>query len=239
MGRRISTGFSSGNWFEIVGVVGDVRDDGVDQDPVDIVYWPMAMRGFWLELTGPDALFLQRSMVYVVRSSRVGTPGFMDQVREAVDKSFPGRPLTRVRTMADLLHDSMARTSFTLVLLGIAAAMALLLGSIGIYGVVSYAVGQRTREIGLRIAMGARPAEVTGMVLRQGLLLALGGVVAGGALAAGATRLMRAILFGVSPLDPVTYGAVGVVLLAIALVATWLPARRAGRVDPMLSLRTE
>ncbi|MCG6957253.1 MAG: ABC transporter permease [Gemmatimonadetes bacterium] len=239
VGRRIATGFSPGDWREIVGVVGDVRDDGVDQDPVDIVYWPMAIRGFWAELSSPDALFLQRSMVYVVRSSRVGTPGFMDQVREAVWKSFPGRPLTRVRTMADLLHDSMARTSFTLVLLAVAAAMALLLGGIGIYGVVSYTVGQRTREMGLRIAMGAHPAKVTGMVLRQGLLLALVGVVVGGTVAVGATRLMTAVLFGVSPLDPVTYGAVGLVLLAIALLATWLPARRAGRVDPMLSLRTE
>ncbi|MGD8319701.1 MAG: ABC transporter permease [Gemmatimonadota bacterium] len=239
VGRRIATGFGPGDWREIVGVVGDVRDDGVDHDPVDIVYWPMAMRGFWGELSSPDALFLQRSMLYVVRSSRVGTPGFMDQVRGVVQASFPGRPLTRVRTMADLLHASMARTSFTLVMLGIAAAMALVLGSIGIYGVVSYTVGRRTREMGLRIAMGARPGKVTGMVLRQGLLMALLGVVVGGAAAAGATRLMKAILFGVSPMDPATYGAVCVLLLGIALLATWLPARRAGRSDPMAALRTE
>ncbi|HSG47549.1 MAG TPA: FtsX-like permease family protein, partial [Longimicrobiales bacterium] len=118
VGRRIATGFAPGDWREIVGVVGDVRDDGVDQDPVDIVYWPMVMRGFWAEIASPDALFVQRTMTYVVRSSRVGTPGFMDQIRDAVWASFPGRPLSTVRTLASLQHDSMARTSFTLVMLG-------------------------------------------------------------------------------------------------------------------------
>ncbi|HSG08664.1 MAG TPA: ABC transporter permease [Longimicrobiales bacterium] len=239
VGRRISTGFSAGDWREIVGVVGDVRDDGLDQDPVDVVYWPMAMRGFWAETSGPDALFLQRGMTYVVRSSQVGTPGFMDQVREAVRASFPGRPLANPRTMASLQHDSLARTSFTLVMLGIAAAMALLLGSIGTYGVVAYAVGQRTREMGLRIAMGAEPRVVTAMVLRQGLALGVIGVAAGVLGAAGASRLMDAVLFGVSPVDPLTYGAMAGGLLAIAALATWVPARRAARVDPMVALRAE
>jgi len=238
VGRRISTGYSD-DWREIVGVVGDVRDDGVDQDPVDIVYWPMVIRGFWPEIRGPDALFVRRSMTYVVRSPRVGTPGFLDEVREAVWASFPGRPLSMVRTMADLQRDSMARTSFTLVMLGIAAVMALLLGTIGIYGVVSYAVARRTREMGLRIAMGAEPTQVTSMVVRQGLLLASAGVALGIVSAAGATRLMEAVLFGVSPVDPVTYGAVAAGLIAIALVATWVPARRAARVDPMEALRAE
>jgi predicted permease len=234
VGRRISTGYGPGDWYEIVGVVGDVLDDGLDQDPVDIVYWPMAMRGFWAEIGGPDALFLQRSMTYVVRSSRVGTPGFLDQVRDAAWPAF-----SRVRIMASLQHDSLARTSFTLVMLGIAAAMALLLGSIGIYGVVSYTVGQRTREMGLRIAMGAEPGRVTRMVLRQGLALALVGVALGVGGAVGATRLMSAVLFGVSPVDPLTYGGVAAGLMSIALVATWVPARRAARVDPMEALRTE
>jgi putative ABC transport system permease protein len=144
-----------------------------------------------------------------------------------------------VRTMADLQHDSMARTSFTLVMLGIAAVMALLLGSIGIYGVVSYTVARRTREMGLRVAMGAEPGRVTRMVLRQGFVLALVGVAVGVVGAAGATRLMEAVLFGVSPVDPVTYGAVAAGLIAIALVATWVPARRAARVDPMEALRAE
>jgi putative ABC transport system permease protein len=239
VGRRIATGYGPGDWREIVGVVGDVRDDGLDQDPVDVVYWPMAIRGFWAELNGPQAVFLQRSMTYVVRSSRVGTPGFLGDIRDAVWASFPGRPLGMVRTMADLQRESLARTSFTMVILAVAAAMALLLGSIGIFGVVSYAVGRRTREMGLRIAMGARPRRVMRMVLGQGLLMATAGLAFGIGGAVVATRLMDAILFGVSPVDPLTYGAVGAVLLATAMLATWVPARRAARVDPVEALRAE
>jgi predicted permease len=238
VGRRISTGYGPGDWREIIGVVGDVLDDGVDQDPVDIVYWPMVLRGFWSELRG-EGLWVARRMTYVVRSPRVGTPGFLDEVRQAVWASFPGRPLAMVRTMDTLQRDSMARTSFTLVVLGIAAAMGLLLGSVGLYGVISYTVGQRTREMGLRIAMGAEPGTVMGMVLRQGLVLAAVGVALGAGGAVGATRLMQAILFGVSPVDPLTYGVVAAGLVAIALLATWVPARRAARVDPMVALRAE
>ena len=144
-----------------------------------------------------------------------------------------------VRTMADLQRESLSRTSFAMVLLAIAAAMAALLGSIGIYGVVSYAVGRRTREMGLRIAMGAEPRRVRRMVLGQGLALAAVGVALGVVGALGATRLMAAILFGVSPVDPLTYGSVGTGLLAIASLATWIPARRASKVDPMEALRAE
>ncbi len=239
VGRRVSTGFAPGDWREIVGVVGDVRDDGLDQDPVDIVYWPMAIRGFWAETSGPDALFVQRSMTYVVRSGRTGTPGFLEEVRGAVLASFPGRPLVGVRTMASLERDSLARTSFTLVMLAIAAAMALLLGIVGIYGVISYAVGRRTREMGLRMAMGAEPGRVTRMVLGQGLVVALAGVAAGMVGALGATRLMRAVLFGVSPADPLTYGTTAAVIVGVALLATWVPARRAARVDPNEALRAQ
>ena len=239
VGRRVSTGYGPGDWREIIGVVGDVRDDGMDQDPVDIVYWPMAIRGYWSEIAGDDALFVVRSMRYVIRSTRVGTPGFLDEVQEVVWSAFPGRPLGLVRTLASLQRESMARTSFALVILAIAAAVALLLGSIGLYGVISYTVGQRTKEMGLRIAMGAEPGSVTGMVLRQGLVLAIAGVGVGGGAAVGATRLMQAILFGVSPVDPLTYGVGAAGLVAIALLATWIPARRAAHVDPMVALRAE
>jgi putative ABC transport system permease protein len=238
VGRRISTGYGPGDWREIVGVVGDVLDDGMDQNPVDIVYWPMVLRGFWSEVYD-EGLFVARGMTYVVRSNRVATPGFLDEVRETVWASFPGRPLGSVRTMDSLQRDSMARTSFTMVVLGIAAAMGLFLGTIGLYGVISYTVGQRTKEMGLRIAMGAEPRSVTGMVLRQGLVLAVVGVAVGGGSAMGATRLMQAILFGVSPVDPLTYGLVAVGLVGVALCATWIPARRAARVDPMVALRAE
>jgi len=238
VGRRISTGYGPGDWREIVGVVGDVRDDGVDQAPVDIVYWPMVLRGFWSEVYD-EGLFVVRGATYVVRSGRVGTPGFLDEVQEVVWNSFPGRPLGSVRTMQSLQHDSMARTSFTMVVLGIAAVMGLFLGSVGLYGVISYTVGQRTKEIGLRIAMGAEPGRVTHMVLRQGLVLAIVGVVVGGGAAVAATRLMQAVLFGVSPVDPLTYGLVAAGLVSVALLATWIPARNAARVDPIVALRLE
>ena len=126
-----------------------------------------------------------------------------------------------------------------MVVLGIAAIMGLFLGSVGLYGVISYTVGQRTKEIGLRIAMGAEPGRVTHMVLRQGFVLAIVGVVVGGGAAVAATRLMQAVLFGVSPVDPLTYGLVAAGLVSVALLATWIPARNAARVDPIVALRLE
>jgi ABC-type antimicrobial peptide transport system permease subunit len=141
--------------------------------------------------------------------------------------------------MQDMQRISMARPSFTLVMLGIAAAVALLLGTIGIYGVISYSVGQRTRELGLRIAMGAEPEAVTRMVLRQGFGISVIGAVLGLAGAFGATRLMKAVLFGVNPVDPLTYGMVAVALVAVALLASYFPARRAAGVDPMVALRAD
>ncbi|MGD8278832.1 MAG: FtsX-like permease family protein, partial [Gemmatimonadota bacterium] len=238
IGRRIGTGFGPGDWREVIGVVGDVRDDGIEHDPVDIVYWPMAMDTYWSDTRG-DAPFVARGQTFVVRSSRVGTPGFLDEIRDVVWAAYPTRPLGSIRTMASMQRESMARTSFALVMLGIAAALALLLGAIGIYGVISYAVGQRRHEMGIRIAMGAEPRAVTVLVLRQGLALAGIGVVVGTGVAAAATRLMEAILFGVNPLDPLTYTLVAAVLAAIALLAAWLPARRAAGVDPATALRAE
>jgi predicted permease len=234
VGRRLATGMAPGDWREIIGVVGDVRDDGVEEGPVDIVYWPMVIEGFW-----ENPLFVTRGMGYAVRSPRVGTPEFLAEVREAVWESYPARPLGAVITMADLQRDSMARASFTLVILGIAAAVALLLGSIGVYGVISYAVGQRTQELGLRIAMGAEAGSVVFMVLRQGMVLALIGVVVGIGAAAGVTRLMSALLHGVSPVDPLTYSLVAISLVGVALLASYVPARRAAMVDPMVALRAE
>ena len=238
VGRRLSTGYSPGDWREIVGVVGNVLDDGLTQDPVDIVYWPMAMDRYWPETRG-DAPFITRNQTYVIRSQRVGTPGFLRELRELVQGTYPDRPLGSLRTMETIQRDSMARVSFTLVMLGIAAAVALLLGAIGIYGVVSYAVGQRTQELGLRMAMGAEPGAVTGLILRQGLLLAVVAVVVGIGAATGLTRLMEAVLYGVEPLDPLTFALVPLAVVAVALVATYLPARKAARVDPMVALRAE
>jgi ABC-type antimicrobial peptide transport system permease subunit len=144
-----------------------------------------------------------------------------------------------MRTLPDLMAQSVARTSFTLILLTIAAAVALLLGIIGVYGVISYAVSQRTGELGMRMALGARGLDVMGMVLRQGLLLSIAGVAIGLTLSLGLTSLMAGLLFGVSPTDPVTYAAAAAGLIAVALLASYLPARRAAGVDPMTALRAE
>ncbi len=238
VGKRIGTGQAPGNWREIIGVVGDVRDDGVMEPPVGIVYWPMLLEDWWPEIRG-DALFMPRTMWVVIRSPRVGTEGFVNEVRDAVWTVNSNLPLSRVETMAGMLRGSMARTSFTLVILGIAAVVALLLGIVGVYGVVSYVVSQRSREIGVRIALGATTADVTGMVLKLGLLFAVIGVGLGLAAAYGLTRLMSALLYGVSAADPATFGAVALCLTAIVLLASYLPARRASRVDPMEALRVE
>ena len=141
--------------------------------------------------------------------------------------------------MQEVYDKSMARTSFTLVMLGIAGAMALVLGIIGIYGVISYAVSQRNREIGIRLALGAQQGEVLHMVLRQGANIAFVGVVIGIGVAAALTRLMQKLLFGVTAHDPVTFATVAVLLITIALLACYVPARRAMRVDPMVALRYE
>ena len=163
----------------------------------------------------------------------------LPQIREAVWSVNPNLPVARVATLEELVADSMGRTSFTLVMLAIAAGVALFLGSVGIYGVISYIVAQRTREIGVRMAMGAERSDVSGMVLRQALGLSAAGVLIGLVAAAGLTRLMASLLYGVSPMDPITLGSVSVALASVAVLASWLPARRAASVDPVVALRSE
>ncbi len=148
-------------------------------------------------------------------------------------------PVASVRTMQEIYAHSMASTSFTLVMLGIAASMALALGIIGIYGVISYSVAQRTREIGIRLALGAQKRELRWMFVRSALVLTAIGVAIGLGAAAGLTQLMKSLLFGVSPVDPVTYVGIPVVLAACAALASYLPARRAAAIDPMEALRAE
>jgi ABC-type antimicrobial peptide transport system permease subunit len=182
---------------------------------------------------------VSRGGVFLVRASRAGTESFLNEARQAIWSVNANLPVFQVQTVGDLYKQSMARTSFTLVMLAIAGGMALLLGIIGIYGVISYAVTQRTREIGIRMALGARPAELQRMFVRYALILAGVGVAIGAGAAVGLSRLMKSLLFEVSPLDPVTYAAVAVVLVTSAVLASYLPARRAAAVDPLDALRAE
>ena len=240
VGKRISTGLSAGNWYEIVGVSGNVRDDGLDQAATSVVYWPMMLRNVWAAMPGEtDEVVSHRSMNYAIRSARTGSPDFLVEVREAIWAVNPNLPLAGVRGLDELLDRSMARTSFSLIMLGIAAGVALILGTIGIYGVISYIVSQRTRELGVRLALGAKAGDVRRMVLKQGLILCAFGVLIGLAAAFGLTRLMGALLYGVDPVDPVTFGLVAASLTIVALVASYVPAARAASIDPAEAIRYE
>jgi putative ABC transport system permease protein len=233
IGKRIHEGMKD-SWREIVGVVADVRYDGADQKAPTTVYWPPMMNKFW-----GDATFVERGESFAVRSSRAGSESFLKEIRQAVWSINPDLPVASIRTMEEVYRGSMARSSFTLVMLAIAGGMALLLGIIGIYGVVSYSVSQRTREIGIRIALGAQQTTLQAMVVRHGVLLAAIGVALGLAAAAGLTRIMASFLFEVRPVDPITYCAVSASLLAAAAVASYVPAYRASAVNPVEALRAE
>jgi putative ABC transport system permease protein len=222
-------------WREVIGVVQDVPERAVQEKPPAIIYWPPVVEN----LFGRGPAQPTREATFVVRSERAGTQGFLSEVRQAVWAVNSNLPLASVRTMQEVYDKSVARTSFTLVMLGIAGAMALVLGLIGIYGVISYTVSQRQREIGIRLALGAQRQNVLQMVLGQGAKMALVGVVIGMGAAFASTRLMSSLLFGVTAHDPLTFAAVAALLIFIALLACYVPARRATRVDPMVALRYE
>ena len=233
IGKQIRENRTSA-WREVVGVVGDERDEGVDKKAPTIAFWPMLMSNF----EGDDTS-VRRSMSYVIRSRRTGSTAFTAEVSRAVWSVNPNLPLASVRPLDAIASASLARTSFTLVMLAIAGAMALLLGVAGIYGVISYSVSQRTREIGIRMALGARRQEVTRMFVRYGLGLAAIGMGCGLAAAIALTRLMGSLLFEVSPIDPLTYVAVCLSLTAAATLASYVPAVRATMVNPVTALRAE
>jgi predicted permease len=218
-------------WVEVIGVAGDVRMHGLEQAAPDGIYLTSS--------EGVARFGATRVVYFVVRSERVGTPGFLTEIQQAVWSLNGNLPLGTVQTLGDAYDRSMARTSLTLVLLAITAAMALALGLVGIYGVLSYVLTQRTREIGIRIALGAQQSQVKRLMLGHVLGLVGVGVVLGLVGAAVLTRLMESLLFGVTALDPATYVSVAVILIATGAVAGYLPARRATRVDPMAALRAE
>ena len=234
LGKRLREFYTPSPWREIVGVVDDVHDDGAHRQPPATVYWPTQSTDRSFGIPG----YQPRRVAVVIRSDRAGTESLLDEVGDAVRSVHPSLPLAEVRTLAEVYDESMARTSFTLVMLAIAAAMALLLGLFGIYAVIAYAVSRRRREIGIRLALGAQPRAIRRLFVRRALTLAAIGVVIGLAGAAGLTRWMGALLFGVSPLDPLTFAAVPFVLAGAAVVASYLPARRASAVSPVEALAT-
>jgi predicted permease len=221
-------------WREVIGVVSNERDEGVDKAAPTVVFWPILMAKF-----ARDDVFVYRTLTYMIRSSRTGSRGFVDEVGRAVWSVNPNLPLAGVRTLDAVVSASMARTSFTLVMLAIAGAMALLLGVAGIYGVISYSVSQRTREIGIRMALGAERRAVTRMFVRNGLSLAAIGIACGLAASVAVTRMLTSLLFEVSAVDPLTYLLVGLSLTAAAVIASYVPARRATTVNPVTALRAE
>jgi putative ABC transport system permease protein len=234
LGKQIRSGLLNDAWREVVGVVADVYDNGVDQKAPTFAYWPSMLDHFEL-----DPVHVTRYGVFVIRSNRAGTENFLAEARKAIWSVDASVPVFLVRTLKGVYDASMARTSFTLVLLAIAGAMALVLGVVGIYGVIAYAVTQRTREIGIRMALGAQPAGLQRMFVRQGLLLAAVGASLGLVAAAGLTRLMSSLLFKTAAVDPLTYAVVSAILIMAAALASYVPARRATAVDPVEALRTE
>ena len=216
-------------WYQVVGVVGDVRFQSLEKAGGDAVYFPVVAGA-------PASPRTPLHMAVAVQMS--GDPALLvTAIRAQVRGLDRHLPMAHVRTLRSLVNDSMARTSFILLLLGIAAAVALLLSMVGIYGVVSYVVGQRRREFGVRMALGATARDVRRMVVREGVMLGAAGVSVGLIAALALSRLLRTLLFGVSASDPVTYGLVAVALLGVAVLASYLPARRASATDPTEALR--
>jgi predicted permease len=233
LGKQIRSG-STDDWREIIGVVGNTHDDGVDKEAPSAVYWPILRARF-----GGNDVDVIRYVAFSLRSPRAGSPSLMNEVQRAVWSVDPNLPLADVHTLDYLYKKSMARISFTLVMLALAGGMALLLGVVGLYGVIAYSVSQRRREIGIRMALGAQHRELTRMFVGHALGLAGIGVACGLAAAPALTRLMSSLLFGVKTVDPATYAAVSLGLIATAALASYLPARRAATVNPVESLRAE
>ena len=222
-------------WQEVIGVAEDVRQNGVDEVAPAIVYWPtMAPSPFV-----PGQIYSARAVTFVVHTGRAGTEGLRSEIQHAVWQANGNLPVASMQTLGEIYSRSMARTSFTLVMLAISGAMALALSLIGIYGVISYAISQRTREIGIRMALGAQKGELRWMFVRSALALTGVGVVIGLGAAAAVARMLRTLLFGVSPLDPLSFATVPLILAAASALASLLPASRIAAINPVDALKDE
>ena len=232
IGKRVYPGLNVDPlWYTVVGVVGDVHVNSLRHESLEIIYLPTIG-------TNDAFSWSPLSMEYAVRTD-VPPLSLVGAIRDAIWAVNPRLPIARMRTMEQIVADSTMQTAFAMLLIGIAAVVALVLGTVGIYGVIAFVVGQRTGEIGIRMALGARSQQVGRMVLKQGAFVALFGVGIGLVGAFGLTRLLGGMLFDISPTDPSTYAAVSVLLFVVALFASYLPARRAATVDPVEALRAE
>jgi predicted permease len=235
LGKRIRIG-RDGPWTEVVGIAENVYADGLNQPAPATVYARVG-------LVPPDRpgapAGVRRSVTFAIRSQRAGNEAFLREVAAAIHGVNPNLPLAKVRTLNDVYRQSMARTSFALVLLGIAGAMALTLAIVGVYGVLAYAVAERRREVSIRLALGAEPRALKWLFVRKGLILNCIGGIIGLALAGVLSRLASSLLFGITPLDPLTYIASGVLIATAAITASYVPACKAASVDPMETLRGE
>jgi putative ABC transport system permease protein len=236
IGARIAHGLGGvpgeREWSDVVGVVGDIRGVALDKEPMGAVYYAMMNR------EGVDMDWLARSMVYAVRTS-LPPATLIASVRRTLAELDAELPLAETRTLASVVEAAEGGMRFSMLGLAVAALVGLFMGAIGLYGVLSYVTAQRTREIGVRMALGATPGTVRGSVLRHGLLVAGSGLGVGLLVAMSLRHLATPLLYGITPFDPLTLGAVSVVLLSVGALATWLPARRAARLDPVRALRWE
>jgi predicted permease len=229
IGKQIMLG-APGNYLNppspIVGIVGDTPDAGLDSPPIPVVFLPMRVAPWWSFFT------------YVIRTS--GPPeAVMPVVRRELRAAFPTVAIRNVQTMESVLHDSVAPARLSMRLIGAFAIVALITAALGVFGVLSFVVAQRTRELGIRMALGAAPGDVRRMVIGYGGRLAAAGLVIGLLGSLALTRLISKLLFGVAPTDPLTFASVSVILLGIGVLASWLPARRATRIDPIAALRSD
>jgi putative ABC transport system permease protein len=235
LGKRVApNGWTDQPFYNVVGIVGDVHSTSIEESPALVVYYPV--------VNIPSETKIPWSANYmhlVIRTSLSDPAAVFPAVREAIAGVDPSIPLANTETLASIVDRSMGRLSFTMTLLALASIVALVLAAVGLYGVISYLVTRRTRELGVRIALGAAPGQVAALVMGGSLRTVAVGVVAGTIAALALTRLMRSLLFGVAPTDPLTFASAITVLMAVSVLASWLPVRRAARVDPMIAMQSD